>query len=55
MKSIFEIENRLDTTKEFSKLIEVFHENRQVVLVKEDYYTSTYRCNQYNCFLEMKI
>ena len=42
MKSIFEIENRLDITKEFSKFIEVFHEDTNAVLVREDYYTSTY-------------
>lgn len=42
MKSIFEIENRLDITKEFSKFIEVFHEDTNAVLVREDYHTSTY-------------
>ncbi len=42
MKSIFEIENRLNIPKEFSKFIEVFHEDTNAVLVREDYYTSTY-------------
>ena len=42
MKSIFEIENRLDITKEFTKLIDVFHENTRAILVKQDCYTSRY-------------
>lgn len=35
MKSIFEIENRLDITKEFTKLIDVFHENTRAILVEQ--------------------
>lgn len=42
MASIFEIENRLDIPKEFSKLINIFHENSQATIYEVGYNTSKY-------------
>lgn len=43
MKSIFDLENRLDITNEFEKLIYAFYEDDNAVVYEEDAYTpSTY-------------
>ena len=42
MKSIFEIENRLDIPKEFSKLVDIFQEDSNAAIYEEKYHSRTY-------------
>lgn len=42
MKSIFEIENRLDIPKEFSKLVDMFQENSNAAIYEEKYHSRIY-------------
>lgn len=42
MKSIFEIENRLDIPKEFSKLVDIFQEDPNATIYEEKYHSRTY-------------
>lgn len=42
MKSIFKIENRLDISKEFSKLVDVFQENSNAAIYEEKYHSRMY-------------
>ena len=40
MKSIFDLENRLDIKKEFSKFVKVFHEDKYATEVYQERYWS---------------
>lgn len=42
MKSIFEIENRLDIPKEFSKLVDMFQENSNAAIYEGKYHSRIY-------------
>lgn len=48
MKSIFEIENRLDINSEFEKLVRIFHEDNDAALYAED----KNHMRQYTTFIE---